>query len=268
MRWLCSAVRCWRRDLKSALLLRLLAFRAAVRCMAVRRRRAAQGLIAGPITKSTIILAFGGAFDSAAVHIAGPCLAVGVVHPTHLGAHKRGHLDAARCGARLGVRWRWRWVAPHWRAVRCWVGSWCGATPGLALLPLCLAFSFALPGLRVRCCARCCICVAELIPFIFVGISPALAPPMAGAAGRCLIAAGRGLGVGVAERGGVAAGSLPAVVWAARAGAAVLAAWLAGRWCGTVPCPRAVRLQLRARDRTTSSLPRPAPTLAVLCAVF
>ena len=98
MRWLCSAVRCWRRDLKSALLLRLLAFRAAVRCMAVRRRRAAQGLIAGPITKSTIILAFGGAFDSAAVHIAGPCLAVGVVHPTHFGAHKRGHLDAARCG--------------------------------------------------------------------------------------------------------------------------------------------------------------------------
>ena len=72
------------------------------------------------------------------------------------------------------------------------------------MLPLCLAFSFALPGLCVRCCARCCICVAELIPFIFVGISPALAPPMAGAAGRCLIAAGRGLGVGVAERGGVA----------------------------------------------------------------
>ena len=71
VRWLCSAVRCWRRDLKSALLLCLLAFRAAVRCMAVRRRRAAQGLIAGPITKSTIILAFGGAFDSAAVHIAG-----------------------------------------------------------------------------------------------------------------------------------------------------------------------------------------------------
>ena len=129
VRWLCRAVRCWRRDLKSALLLRLLAFRAAVRCMAVRRRRAAQGLIAGPITKSTIILAFGGAFDSAAVHIAGPCFAVGVVHPTHLGAHKRGHLDAARCGARLSVRWRWRWVAPHWRAVRCWVGPWCGATP-------------------------------------------------------------------------------------------------------------------------------------------
>ena len=57
------------------------------------------------------------------------------------------------------MRRRWRWVAPHWRAVRCWV----------------------------------------LIPFIFVGISPALAPPMAGAAGRCLIAAGRG---GISVRSG------------------------------------------------------------------
>ena len=63
----------------------------------------------------------------------------------------------------------------------------------------------------------------------------------------------------------VAAGSWPAVVWAARVGAAVLAAWLAGRWCGAVLCQWAVRRQLRARDRTTSSLPRPAPTLAVRC---
>ena len=67
------------------------------------------------------------------------------------------------------------------------------------MLPLCFAFSFALPGLCVRCCARCCLCVAELIPFIFVGFSPALAAPLADAAGRCLIAAGRG---GISARSG------------------------------------------------------------------
>ena len=125
------------------------------------------------------------------------------------------------CGAGLRVRWRGRWVTPHRWAVRCWVGPWCGATPwcvrlavrapagALHVLPLCFALSFALPGLCVRCCLVRPLRLAELIPLVLVGISPALAPPLANAAGWCFSRRGgvgslRGLGVGVAERGGVA----------------------------------------------------------------
>ena len=72
------------------------------------------------------------------------------------------------------------------------------------------ALPFPLPFQGCACGAAWCgLCVAELIPLVLVGISPALAPPLANAAGRCFSRRGgvgslRGLGVGVAERGGVA----------------------------------------------------------------
>ena len=91
--------------LKSAFLLRLFAFRTAVRCMAVRRCRAAQRFIAGPKTEFTIMLTFRRALDGAAVVVARPCFAVQCGDPLDLGADKRGHRT------------------PQCRGVRCVAGS-------------------------------------------------------------------------------------------------------------------------------------------------
>ena len=76
--------------------------------------------------------------------------------------------------------------------------------PGGALhvLPLCLAFSFALPGLCVRCCARCWHLHGRAHPTHLHQHRPSAGVPN----GRCgwAVASLCGLGVGVAERGGVA----------------------------------------------------------------
>ena len=238
--------------------------------------RAAQGLIAGPITKPTIILTFGDAFDGAAVHIAGPCFAVGVGYPTHFGAHER---RGWACGG--GAVGNPTLVG---RAVLCGAmaqghsmarkAGRAGPSRGLACAPTLLC-PFLCPSRAVRAV----LCLVRPLRGRAHPTRPRRHQPSAGAPiGQC--------GGAVFDRGGagwdlcgawasalqsgaawprVAAGYLPAVVWAARVGVAALAAWLADRWCGAVLCQRAAQRQLRARDRTTSSLPRPAPTLAVRC---